>query len=123
LDGIPAFAQTLQVGVAILRDHSGEPLDHFRQVLEAVLEAFSFRDFGEAEARQIRGNDVVTVRKRRNEIAVHVRRGRKAVQQQQPGRLGSSGFAVEKFQAIDVDRAIARDGGRLRRRGRGRRIG
>src|SRR5262249_29286383 len=83
LDRIPAVAQALQVGVAVLRNHGGdplrmangeaktnwcavvenikcitvetdhlrEPLDHLRQVLEAVFEAFSFGRFGEAKAR------------------------------------------------------------------------
>src|SRR5215472_18708205 len=108
--------------VAVEADRLREPLNHLRQMLEAVLKAFSFGHFGEAEARQIRSNDAVTVRKRRNEVPIHVRRGRKAVQQKQRGRLGSSGFTVKEFQAIDVNRAIARDDNRLGRRRRNGRV-
>jgi hypothetical protein len=44
------------------------------------------------------------------------------VQQKQRGCLGSSGFTVKEFQAIDVNRAMARYGNRLSRRRRDGRI-
>ena len=61
-------------------------------------------------------DDVVAVRERRDQVAEHVRRGRKAVQQQHDRRIRGSCFAVEDVDPVDFGCAVVNDrnGGVLR---------
>ncbi len=62
-----------------------------------------------AEARIVRRDHVVAIRERRDQIAEHVGRGGKPVQQEHGRRAGGAGFAVEDIDAVDLGRAIVDD--------------
>src|ERR1700745_1028623 len=49
---------------------------------------------------------MVLIGKHGNKIAVHMRRRRKAVQEQNGGSISGTGFAIEDFQPLHVKRAI-----------------
>src|SRR6266576_107546 len=49
---------------------------------------------------------MIFIRKHRNQIAEHMRRRRKAVQEQNGGSSPGTGFAIEDFQPLHVERAI-----------------
>ena len=59
-----------------------------------------------AISREIWGNDMIVVRKQGNQISEHMRRGRKAVQEQNRGSIWRTGFAIEDFQPLQAKRAI-----------------
>ena len=67
-------------------------------------------------------NDVVAIRERRDQIAEHVRRGRKAVQQQHDLRILRPRFAIEDVDPVDLGRAVMNNwnGGLMRCARRGR---
>ena len=69
-------------------------------ILEGVGEAFVIRRVGEAEAGQIGRDDVEIIRELRNQIAEHVARRGKAVQEQDDGFLCMAGLAIENFEAV-----------------------
>jgi hypothetical protein len=50
---------------------------------------------------------VIAIRKPRNEIAEHVRRGGKAVQQEERWRDGIAGLAIEDLVAVDGGMAMS----------------
>ena len=54
-------------------DHLGEPIDDVRQMIEAVLEVRSVWRIAKAEAGQIGDHDMIAIRERGNEAAIHVR--------------------------------------------------
>ena len=56
---------------------------------------------------------MIFIRKHGNQIAEHMRRGRKAVQEQNGGTILGTGFAIEDFQPLHVKSAIE-NGGRNR---------
>src|SRR3974390_3580020 len=94
-------------GVAVKAEHLGESLDDVGQMVEAVFEARSIRGVGETEAGQIRRYHVIAISKRGNELAVHMRRRRKAVQQQHARRLRVAALAIKHLQSIDRGGAIS----------------
>src|SRR5215510_1186994 len=49
---------------------------------------------------------MICIRKHGNQIAEHMRRRRKAVQEQNGGSISGTGFAIEDFQLLHVKRAI-----------------
>src|SRR5947209_19432679 len=49
---------------------------------------------------------MIFIRKHGNEIAEHMRRRRKAVQEQNGRTISGTGFAIEDFQPLNVKRAI-----------------
>src|ERR1700746_2529021 len=49
---------------------------------------------------------MIFIRKHGNQIAEHMRRRRKAVQEQNGGSIPGTGFAIEDFQPLHVKRAI-----------------
>src|SRR5258708_2998208 len=49
---------------------------------------------------------MIFIRKHGNQIAEHMRRGRKAVQEQNGGSIPGTGFAIEDFQPLHLKRAI-----------------
>src|ERR1700745_3634315 len=61
---------------------------------------------------------MVLIGKHGNKIAVHMRRRRKAVQEQNGGSISGTGFAIEDFQPLHFERAI--ENGRCNRFGLGR---
>ena len=102
-----------------------QAVDDVGVVAERVGERLVIGRGALAEARIVRRDDMVAIRERRDQIAEHVRRGRKAVQQQHGRRVGGSGFAVEDIDAVDLDGAIVddRDRGLFRYAGRRARRG
>lgn len=84
----------------------GEGIDHAGQPVERVVEGETGRDGGLAEAGQVGRKDMPGVGQPRDQVAEHVRRGAEAVQQQDGGRVRRAGFAVEKVDALDVDRTV-----------------
>ena len=76
-----------------------------------------------AEAGIVRRDDMKAIRERRDQVAEHVGRSRKPVQQEHGRRIGGSGFAIEDIDAIDLDGAIVDDRDRGLFRYAGRRLG
>ena len=140
-DRLPAVAQALFVGVAVLRNDRGDPVRMLdrqpepcrRAVVEHVdgiaVEADGLgeavdrlrdpvecvrpiRHVGVAEARQIGRDDMESVGEQRDEVAEHMAGGREAVQQQQLRRAGRARLAVEDTAAVDLGGPIV-DGGHL----------
>ena len=62
------------------------------------------------EGRIVRRDHAIAVRERRNQVTEHVRRGGKAVQQQDRRRIRRARLAIEDVYPIDFGRAITRDG-------------
>jgi hypothetical protein len=54
-------------------------------------------------------DDVIAIRERRDQVAEHVRRSRKAVQQQHDRRICRSCFAVEDVDPVDLGCAVVND--------------
>src|SRR6476620_4077683 len=66
--GIPPEAEDL-----------GEPLHDLSQMIKGVFEGFPIRSIAEPKTWQVRRYHVIAVGKRRDELAIHVRGGGKAV--------------------------------------------
>ena len=60
-----------------------------------------------AEARIVGCDEMVAIGERRNEIAEHVRRSGKAMQQQHGGSIGRACLAIEDVQALNLGRPVA----------------
>jgi hypothetical protein len=93
-----------------------QSVDELAEAIEGVGEPGAIRHVALAVARIIRRDDAVTIRKRRDQIAEHVRRRRKAVQEQHDRRLRGPGFAIKDVHAVDLGGAVMRDGRGLRDR-------
>jgi hypothetical protein len=87
--------------VSINADGLREPVDDLGQILKTVAELFAVGRVGKAEARKIGCHQMVTVSQGRNEIAKHVRRGRKTMQQQNRRTIFGACFAIEDPGAVD----------------------
>src|ERR1700739_1069809 len=83
-----------------------EPFGHSRQPFERILEIASRWCRALAISRKVWGNDMIFVRKLWNQIAEHVRRRRKAVQEQNGGCVLGAGFAIEDFHPAHVNPGI-----------------
>jgi hypothetical protein len=77
VDRVPLQAEVVQ-----------QLVDMVGEVVERVAELVDARHVGVAEAGVVGGDDVVAVGQRRDQIAVLVRAGRRAVQQDHGGRGG-----------------------------------
>ena len=99
-------------GVARQPDLFGELLDHVSQVVEGVGEPVPRRHRALAEPGVVRRDDVVLLRQCRDQIAEHVRTGRKAVQQENRGRVASPSLPVKDVEAVYLDGSVAHDGSR-----------
>ena len=96
--------------VAIDTELIQETVHQLGEAGEAVLELVTVRR-GAVTERWIVGRDhPVAVSERRNQVAEHVRRGGKAVQQEHRRCICRAGLAIEDVYSIDFDRAIAGDG-------------
>jgi hypothetical protein len=73
---------------------------------EAVAELAAVRHIAVTEPRVVRRDDVIAIRQRRNQVAKHVRRTGKAMQQHDGRRVYRTGFSVENFYAIDARRSM-----------------
>src|SRR5215472_11033161 len=78
-----------------------EPVDDLGHVLKTVAELFAVRGVGKAEAWKIRRQQMVAVSQGWNEIAKHVRRSRKTVQQQDCRAILGAVLAIEDLEAVD----------------------
>src|SRR5215469_13887647 len=78
-----------------------EPVDDLGQIVKGVAEFFTVGRVGKAEPREIRRNHMVLIRKRRNEITKHVRRGGETVQQQDRGTIPGTCFAIKDLGTVD----------------------
>ena len=79
-----------------------EGLHHFGDLVEGVGILRRIRHVAVAEAGIVHRDDVELVGQRRNEVAVLMRRGREAVQQNELGVAGLAGFAVEDVEPLDL---------------------
>ena len=77
--------------------------------VEGVVELVDAGALGVAEPGVVRRDDVVAVGQCGNQVAVHVRTGGGAVQQDDGGRVGRPGLAVEDLSAGDLGVAVVRD--------------
>src|SRR5262249_10380012 len=87
--------------VPINTDGLYKPVDDFGQVFKAIAEVFAVRRVGKAEARKIGRHQMVAVSQGWNEIAKHVRRRWKAVQQQDCRAILEAVLAIEDLGTID----------------------
>jgi len=91
-------------------DDLGELVDDSGQVVKGVLELIHSGGGAVAEAGVVGRDDAVLGRQRGDEIAEHVRRGREAVKQQDGGRVGGPGLAVEDVEAVHPRGAVVHAG-------------
>src|SRR5262249_50026056 len=93
-------------GITIKTNDLGETIDDAGDIVERVIEFFSWRHFGSTEPRKVRCDDIKSIGEERYQVAEHVSRAREAVQQQQLAPIGRSRLAIEDLETIDIDRAI-----------------
>src|ERR1700678_2929999 len=91
-------------------NHFGEAVDHAGQMIEGVGKVRGHRHIRAAEARQVGRDEPKAVGEHRNEIAEHVARGRKAMQQQENGSVCGAGLTVKHLEAVDVSGLVFDDG-------------
>ena len=91
-------------------DELGEAPHDPGEIVERVAECVPRRHRRAAEPREIGRDDVKAVGQARDEVSEHVARAGKAMKQQQLGRLGIPGFAIEDVEPFDVDRAVSHGG-------------
>jgi hypothetical protein len=88
------------------RQHDEQALGQVGERVERVVELVGGRRVGEAEAEVVRGDHAVAVGEQRDQVAEHVRAGRKPVQQKENGRVSRSGLAVEERATLDGGVAV-----------------
>jgi hypothetical protein len=88
-------------GEAVESDYFSEAVDSPRDVVEGVAELGPVRHVRLAKPGQIGRNDMKSVRDLRNEIAEHVARSWKAMQQKECGSVRATGLPVEDVDAVD----------------------
>src|ERR1700751_3563114 len=91
---------------AIESDDLGKTLDHASYIVECIAEPLSRRHRRLAEAGQVRRDEVEFAGKQRNQVAEHVARSRKAVQQKQLRRTDILRLAIEHLDAVDISRTV-----------------
>src|SRR5262249_6852136 len=94
-------------GIAIEADDLGEAVDRFRDLVEGEA---STRQVGLAEARQVGSDHMEAIGQERDEVAEHVARTRKAMEQQQLLGVRRTRLAIEDVKAVHVRRAIPDSG-------------
>ena len=77
---------------------------------EAVRELVTVRRAAMTERRIVGRDHLVAMSEHRNQVAEHVRRGGKAVQQQDRRRIRHARLAIEDVYPVDSGRAITGDG-------------
>jgi hypothetical protein len=77
-----------------------------RDVLEGVMKGVVSRCIGKSKAWQVRGYDMEVARQLRNQIAKHVARGGKAMEQKHGWLLRITRFAIENLKAVHEVRLI-----------------
>ncbi len=98
-------------GIALETELADEALDELCEVIEAVFERLDRRRVAAAEARIVRGDEVIAVGQQRDQLAEHVRGGRETVQQEdgRPCRIARP--AVKQRHPVNLHRAMVdRDG-------------
>ena len=92
-------------------DDIRELSDDLGQMVKRVGKAFVVRRVGKAEAGQIGRDHMVLPGQLRNKVAKHVRRGRKAMQQENGRCIFRAGLTVKDLVAVDgsVLRALLSD--------------
>jgi hypothetical protein len=92
--------------VGLQFDDLREAADDLRQRVEGVGKGGARLDLGQAESRQVGGDEVEAVREQRNQVAEHVAGRGEAVQQQERRLRRVAGLPVENLEAVDVDGAV-----------------
>src|SRR5262245_20566277 len=138
LNRVPARAESVLVGIPVLRHNRGDPfrmpkgqpethrgaivediegvageaqpvrklLDHVRQPIKGVREARRARRIREAKAREVGRDHVVVGCQQGDQVAEHVRRGGKPMQEQDGWGCCRACFAIEDLQSVHVLRAV-----------------
>ena len=83
-------------------DRLGKMTDDVREILERIAEGAPRRYVGLPKPRQVRSDQMKPVRELWHELAEHVARRGKAVQQQDGWRVLGPGFAIENSDAVDI---------------------
>jgi len=96
-------------GIARKSQRVDETSDDFGKLIETIGKCRAARCDCVAEPQQIGRNHPIAVGELRNEIAKHVPRRRKAVQQKKDGRIGLARFTVEYFHLADLYRPVGDD--------------
>ena len=96
-----------------------QAIDQRRVAIEGIGEGRAVRHVALAEAGIVRGDHVIAIAEGGDQVAEHVRRRRKAVQQQHDRRISRAGLTVEDADAIDFQTVIG-GRGRCRRQRRRR---
>src|SRR5882724_45558 len=91
---------------AIKADHFGKTVDNACDVVERVFERTPRRHVRLAETWQVGRDDVEAIGQERDEVPEHMACAWEAMKQQQRGRAGSSGVAIEDLKAVHGDSAI-----------------
>ena len=96
-------------GVALDAELIEQAVDQLGEAVERVGEFGPVRHVALAVARIVGCDHVIAVGKGGDEVAEHVRRGRKSVQQQDDRRICRPGLAIKDVHSIDFGRAMVRD--------------
>jgi len=96
--------------VPVGADLVGQFLDDISQMRECVLEPGMVGRVALTIAGIVGRDHAVAVRKQRYEVAEHVRRGRKAVQEQDDRCVPGAGLAEEDVHAVDRRALVVNDG-------------
>jgi len=96
--------------VVMQRQRIDEVRNDVREMIERVGELVGRRRAAVTEARVVGGDQAVMAGEQRHQRAVHARRRRKAVQQQDDGGVLRPRFAIEDVESIDRHAAVAHAG-------------
>ena len=103
--GRRAVVENIQ-GVAAQAERVGEAIDELGESVERIGELSARRGFRVAEAGEVGRDHAVAIGEPGDQVAEHVRRGRKAVQQEQDRRVGGPGRAIEDVDVAHSDRLV-----------------
>jgi len=78
-----------------------EPLHHLSEVVKGVDELRGRRSGAVAESWIVRCDQTIAVGQQRDEIAEHMRGGRKSMQQEDRRQVRAAGLPVEDFNVLD----------------------
>jgi hypothetical protein len=95
-----------------------EAVDELSEAIEGIGELRTVRHVALAVAGIVRSDHMIAVRERGDQVAEHVRRCRKAVEQQHDRSGLRSRLAIENLDAVDLLRPVVGDDGRRLRRTR-----
>jgi hypothetical protein len=89
--------------IAIETDHLGKVIDRRRDLVEGAAAA---RHVGLPEPRQVGSDHVKAIEQKRHEVAKHMARARKTMEQQQLRSVRRARFTIEDVKATDVGSSI-----------------